>query len=113
MSFLSLFNAFAMRGCLTIAITEMVVKPQVEKPSIDVVMNSACAYAKDLPVTYNLSASSNKNPTKELHDWDEYTQVKQSKTNLHTKNQHSKCRQDCKCRILQNIRSHQYGKMTK
>lgn len=73
MSFLALFNAFAMRGCLNIAITEMVVTPEVQKSSV-VIDNDACAYDDDSLDLYNLSVS-NHYPGKELYDWDEYTQV--------------------------------------
>lgn len=77
MCFLAVFNAFSMRGCLSITITEMVKKPTTFVSKI-VIDSDVCTYDdieidKSLPVA-NLS-SSKESSTKAVYDWDEYTQV--------------------------------------
>lgn len=74
MCFFGLFNAFAMRSCLSIAITEMV-RTSGEK----VIDDNACTY-DDIIVPKNISSNgvdvSQKNSTRgEYYDWSEYTQV--------------------------------------
>ena len=67
MCFFGLFNAFAMRGCLSIAITEMTI-PLPQSGNID---DKTCTY-DDQKVPTNSSSGIG---SFQKYDWDEYTQV--------------------------------------
>ncbi|XP_058793473.1 sialin-like isoform X2 [Phymastichus coffea] len=74
MCFFGLFNAFAMRSCLSIAITEM-----VGSSSEAVIDDDACTY-DDIPLPSKSSTDNSgsgvihANTTRETYDWSEYTQ---------------------------------------
>lgn len=63
MGFLAILNAYSMRVCLSITITEMA--PTTHKESID----DTCPYNRTIS-----EDEGNKKDVK-LYDWDEYTQV--------------------------------------
>lgn len=69
MCFLALFNAYAMRACLSIAITEMVstTKVNTEKGLLD----DTCPSFELLPVVANETRVHHRG----TFDWSEYTQV--------------------------------------
>jgi ACS family sodium-dependent inorganic phosphate cotransporter len=68
MCFLALFNAFAMRGCLSIAITEMA----LPTTSAEIVFDDTCPSSE---VKLSNNGSNNSGNFKGAYDWSEYTQV--------------------------------------
>lgn len=68
MCFLALFNAYAMRVCLSIAITRMVVPVNVPE---DEVLDDTCASLDSGP-----STPVNETATGGTYEWSEYTQVR-------------------------------------
>jgi ACS family sodium-dependent inorganic phosphate cotransporter len=65
MCFLALFNAYAMRACLSIAITEMVVPTIVT----DDIRDETC------PSMDVISPTNETRHFQGMYEWDEYTQV--------------------------------------
>ena len=68
MAFLALFNAYAMRICLSIAITEMVVPLNITEELID----DTCTNLIKEPYSNNTAIDSHRG----TYEWSEYTQVK-------------------------------------
>jgi ACS family sodium-dependent inorganic phosphate cotransporter len=68
MGFLGLFNAYAMRACLSITITEMVIPTDLTTTSID----DTCHEFQNTTLSNNSSIT---NVHKGNYDWNEYTQV--------------------------------------
>ncbi|XP_058793477.1 sialin-like [Phymastichus coffea] len=72
MCFLGLFNAYAMRSCLSIAITEM-----VSNANITVAHNDVCTYDNiALPSNNSINGgnTNSMNTSKDTYNWDQYTQ---------------------------------------
>lgn len=69
MSFLGLFNAYAMRVCLSIAITEMVVPSNKTEEFVD----DTCPDNNDN--SDNMGFNNKTVVNRELFEWSEYTQV--------------------------------------
>ena len=74
MGFLGLFNAYAMRACLSITITQMVVPPEHTTEFKD----DTCQLLENMTQTAGNSSGGNA-PPQPLHggtyEWSEYTQV--------------------------------------
>lgn len=77
MCFLAVFNAFSMRGCLSIAITEMVKRPMASG-SNDYSDSDICFYDDDVDIVAQNSTPTNVGFEKVVYDWDERTQVRTS-----------------------------------
>ena len=70
MSFLALFNAFTMRSCLSITITEMTI-PIREKEY----HGYSCSYEDALTANTRSNTEYNASMYKNRYDWSEYQQV--------------------------------------
>ncbi|XP_001601084.2 sialin-like [Nasonia vitripennis] len=68
MCFFALFNAFAMRGCLSIAITEMAMSTNNDEGLVE---EETCSYSDDIVPDNSTSSTGS---TKGTYDWDEFTQ---------------------------------------